>query len=216
MKLYSYFRSSAAYRVRIALNLKGLDHELIPVSLVRGGGEHLMPAYRKLNPQMLVPFLEDGAVSIGQSMAILEYLEDIYPNISLLPSDPEGRARVRHLANIVCCDVHPLNNLRVMRYLETELGVSEEDRNRWYAHWIEAGFTAFEETVSRSPVAGRYSYGDAVSLADVCLVPQVYNACRFKVPLDSFPRILGIEKACATLEPFLRAAPENQPDAPTS
>lgn len=215
MKLYSYFRSSAAYRVRIALNLKGLDHELAPVSLVRDGGEHLKPAYRSLNPQMLVPFLEDGTVSVGQSLAILEYLDEVYPSPLLLPPDPEARASVRQLADIICCDIHPLNNLRVMRYLETELGVSEEDRRGWYAHWIKAGFTAFEEIVARSPVAGPYCYGDEVSLADVCLVPQVYNARRFKVPLDSFPRVLEIEQTCAVLEPFSRAAPENQPDAPT-
>ena len=213
IKLYSYWRSSAAYRVRIALNLKGLDHEIVPVSLLPGEAEHRQGAYRERNPQMLVPFLEDGDFSTGQSMAILEYLEETYPEPALLPADAQQRAAVRSFCNSICCDIHPLNNLRVMQYLKGELDVSDEQFNAWYAHWIHEGFKAAETTAIEFADAGPFVFGDSVSLADTCLIPQVYNARRFKVPLDDYPRLIAITDACNELEAFIQASPEQQPDS---
>ena len=211
MKLYSYWRSSAAYRVRIALNVKGLAHDIVPVSLLAEGGAHKRDAFRKLNPQMLIPFLEDGAVAIGQSQAIFEYLEERYPSPPLYPSDVAIRARVRVVTNVIACDIHPLNNLRVINYLRDTLEVADAERDKWYAHWILEGFKAIEALLGREK--GAYAFGNRVTFADACLVPQVANARRFKVPLDAFPRIVAATDACSTLEPFIKAAPENQPDA---
>jgi len=211
IRLYSYWRSSAAYRVRLALNLKGLDYQTEAVSLLPGESEHRQDAYRTRNPQMLVPFLEDGDFGTGQSQAILEYLEESYPEPSLLPGSIEDRATVRSFCNSICCDVHPLNNLRVLLYLKEELGVSDEQRDTWYAHWIHESFRAAELTASEH--AGPFVFGGNVTLADTCLIPQIYNARRFKVPLDGYPRLVAIDAHCNSLPEFGAAIPENQPDA---
>jgi maleylacetoacetate isomerase len=212
IRLYSYWRSSAAYRVRIALNLKGLDHEIVPVSLMPGEAEHRQDAYRARNPQMLVPFLEDGDVATGQSQAILEYLEETYAQPPLLPKEKQQRAAVRSFCNLICCDIHPLNNLRVMQYLRGKLDVSDEQYSDWYAHWISEGFRAAETTAGAFADAGPFTFGESVSFADTCLVPQVYNARRFKVPLDDYPRLVSITDACNKLDAFIQAAPEQQPE----
>ncbi|RMF16525.1 MAG: maleylacetoacetate isomerase [Alphaproteobacteria bacterium] len=209
--LYSYFRSSAAYRVRIALNLKGLDYEIRPVHLVKN--EQTADDYRARNPQGLVPTLVDEDRSIGQSIAILEYLEEIRPVPPLLPDEPAARARVRQIADAIACDIHPLNNLRVLKYLKNELGLDEEPRSRWYAHWIREGFVALEQLLAADGRSGDFCHGDRPGYADCFLIPQLYNAHRFKVPLDDFPTICRIEANCLALEPFRRAAPEAQPDA---
>jgi maleylacetoacetate isomerase len=214
LKLYSYWRSSAAYRVRIALNLKGLNYEIEPVHLVRDGGEQHSAEYRKVNPQELVPTLVDGRRVIRQSVAIIEYLDETYDGeIKLLPPTARDRARVRALAMHVACDIHPLNNTRVMKYLERELGADEAMRKHWIRHWIEEGFASFEELVARHPSTGQFCEGDTPTLADICLVPQVYNARRFGVDLSPYPTIEAIVAACMELDAFERARPENQPDA---
>ncbi|WP_420717547.1 maleylacetoacetate isomerase [Emcibacter sp.] len=210
MALYGYYRSSAAYRLRIALNLKGLDYENIPVSLL--AGEHRNEDYLKLNAQGLVPALKDGDLTLGQSMAILEYLEETRPEAPLLPADAAGRARVRQIANIIACDIHPLDNLRVLKYLKGALGISDEAKDDWYRHWILLGFEAIE-TMLQDGKSGTYCHGDSPTFADVCLLPQLYNARRFNTPLDKFPNILRIEELCNTQEAFIKAQPENQPDA---
>ena len=209
IKLYSYWRSSAAYRVRIALNLKDLDYEIVPVSLAPGESEHRKDKYRAINPQMLVPFLEDGDIAIGQSMAILEYLEEAYPTEPLLPKNEPVRSRVRAFCNMIACDIHPLNNLRVLTYLKAELGVDEKAGSDWYGHWIHEGFAAAEVLASD----GIYVFGDKPTLADCFLVPQMYNAQRFKVPIDKFPKLVASTEACKQLRAFRKAAPEQQPDA---
>jgi len=207
IRLYSYWRSSAAYRVRIALNIKGLDYEIVPVSLAPGVSEHRGDAYRAKNPQMLVPFLEDGEMAIAQSMAILEYLEETYPGVRLLPQSEPRRSRVRTFCSMIACDIHPLNNLRVMSYIKSEFGA--DPTQGWYAHWIHEGFTAAELLVSDGP----YVFGDEITLADAFLVPQVYNARRFNVPLDDFPKLVAAADACKELAAFQDAAPEAQSDA---
>lgn len=212
--LYSYWRSSAAYRVRIALNVLGLDHEIRPVHLVRDGGEQHRPDYRELNPQGLVPTLVDGDLILTQSLTILEYLADKHPSPALLPSDSVGRARARQIAAIICTDIHPLNNLRVLQYLEHRLDVDKDDRDRWYRHWITEGFNALERLVQQSRNGGPYCLGEELSIADVCLVPQVYNAHRFKMDMNSWPILAAVEKACLELETFRAASPEQQADAP--
>ncbi len=212
IRLYSYWRSSAAYRVRIALNLKGLDYDIQPVSLAPGVSEHKGEDYRARNPQGLVPFLEDGDVAIGQSMAILEYLEEAYPGRPLLPDARGPRARIRSFCSSVACDIHPLNNLRVMEYLKGELGQDDAAVLDWYAHWIHEGFRAAEAFASYAPDSA-YVYGDQPTLADAFLVPQMYNARRFNVPLDDYPRLVAIDAHCNTLPEFDRARPESQPDA---
>ncbi|MGI9247440.1 MAG: maleylacetoacetate isomerase [Woeseiaceae bacterium] len=209
MKLYSYWRSSAAYRVRIALNLKDLDYVTVPVSLAPGESEHRKDEYRAINPQMLVPFLEDGDIAIGQSMAILEYLEETYPNTVLLPHDEPLRSNVRAFCNMIACDIHPLNNLRVTNYIKDELGADKAASNDWYMHWIHEGFAAAEALASDGP----FVFGHEVTLADAFLVPQMYNARRFEVPLSPFPKLVGIVDACNELVAFKKAAPEQQPDA---
>ncbi len=210
MKLYSYFRSSAAYRVRIALNLKGLSYEIVPVHLLRG--EQKSPEHRQRHPMGLVPVLElaDGT-TLTQSLAILEYLEEAYPSPPLLPAEPLARAQVRAIAATIACDIHPINNLRVLQYLTGTLGLSEEAKLTWYRHWVMEGLTAVERLVAAS--AGRFCLGDAPTLADCCLVPQLYNARRFDCDLSGFPRLTAIEAACQALEAFRAAAPERQPDA---
>ncbi len=212
IRLYSYWRSSAAYRVRLALNLKGLDYETVSVSLVPGESEHRQDDYRKRNPQMLVPFLEDGDFGVGQSQAILEYLEEAYREPALMPGSKEERAAVRSYCNSICCDIHPLNNLRVLLYLKGELGVSDEQRDAWYANWIHEGFRAAEIVAVANAAAGSFVFGESVTLADTCLIPQIYNARRFKVPLDDYPRLVEIDAHCASLPAFADALPENQPD----
>jgi len=207
IKLYSYWRSSAAYRVRIALNLKQLDYDIVPVSLAPGVAEHRQAHYRKLNPQMLVPFLEDGDVAIGQSMAILEYLEEAYPAVTLLPGEHPLRSEIRAFCHIIACDIHPLNNLRVMNYIRDEFGA--DPTGDWYTHWIHEGFRAAETLAGNNA----FVFGDAPTLADVLLVPQIYNARRFNVSLDEFPRLVAIAERCNELPAFRKAAPEQQPDA---
>ena len=212
IRLYSYWRSSAAYRVRLALNLKGLDYETVSVSLVPGESEHRQDAYRKRNPQMLVPFLEDGEFGVGQSQAIFEYLEEAHPEVALLPAAAQQRATVRSFCNSICCDIHPLNNLRVLLYLKGELGVSDEQRDAWYANWIHEGFRAAEIVAVANAADGPFVFGESVTLAETCLIPQIYNARRFNVPLDDYPRLVAIDAHCATLPAFADAVPENQPD----
>lgn len=211
IRLYSYWRSSAAYRVRIALNLKGLECETVAVSLAPGVSEHKGDDYRARNPQGLVPFLEDGDVALGQSMAILEYLEETYPDVPLLPASRESRAAVRSFCNSICCDIHPLNNLRVLTYLEREFGVSDTQRNAWYAHWIHEGFRAAETAAER--FGGPFVFGESVTLADACLIPQIYNARRFEVSLVAYPKLQAVDAHCGNLPAFAAAAPESQPDA---
>ncbi|MBB1270648.1 maleylacetoacetate isomerase [Shewanella sp. SR44-3] len=215
MKLFGYWRSSAAYRVRIALNLKGLSAEHISVHLVKNGGEQHSPEYAELNPQHLVPTLIDsneiGEFSLSQSMAIIEYLDEKHPHIALLPANLEDKAIVRAMAQSIACEVHPLNNLRVLQYLVDEMGLDEAAKLKWYHHWIEQGFAAYELLLTR--YSGRYSFGDNVSLADLCLVPQVYNAKRFNVPLEAYPELMRVFNECEKLEAFKQAAPEAQSDA---
>jgi len=207
IKLYSYWRSSAAYRVRIALQLKGLDHDIVPVSLAPGVSEHREEAYREKNPQMLVPFFEDGDVAIGQSMAILEYLEEAYPDVRLLPAEQPLRSQVRAFCNHIACDIHPLLNLRVLQFIKSEY--DQDPLPGWYPHWIHEGLKALEALASDGP----YVFGDGVSLADALLIPQMYNARRFKVPLDAFPTLVSITNSCNENAAFQAAAPEMQPDA---
>jgi maleylacetoacetate isomerase len=213
MKLHTYFRSSAAYRVRIALNLKGLDYEAVPVHLVRGGGEHRQPAYLGLNPAGLVPALEDQGQVLTQSLAIVEYLEETHPQPALLPAAALDRARVRAIAQAIACDIHPVNNLRVLQYLTRELGASEEQKSAWYRHWIGVGLQAVEAMLAGDARTGAFCHGDTPGLADCCLVPQVFNARRFGCELSAMPTVLRIADHCAGLEAFRRAAPEAQPDA---
>lgn len=212
IKLYSYWRSSAAYRVRLALNLKQLEYETVSVSLLPGESEHRQEAYRARNPQMLVPFLEDGDFSTAQSQAILEYLEEAYPDPALLPEGKEARAAVRSFCNSISCDIHPLNNLRVLLYLKEEFGVSDEQRDVWYAHWIHEGFRSAEMTAMEHADSGPFVFGESATLADTCLIPQIYNARRFNVPLDDYSRLVAIDEHCSSLPAFADALPENQPD----
>lgn len=208
MKLYSYFRSSAAYRVRIALNLKGIDYDLLPVNLVQG--DHQSAEYRAINPQGLVPSLELASGEyLTQSPAILEWIEEIYPEPPLYPQDPVQRARVRATCMSIGCDIHPINNLRVLKYLSNNLGVSDQAKTEWYHHWIALGFAAIEETVK-----GPFCNGNEPSMADVYLVPQVYNALRFKLDMSGFPKILSAFNHCQEHPAFKAAHPEQQADNP--
>ena len=209
MKLYSFFRSSAAYRVRVALNLKGLAYEMAPVHLRKDGGQQRKPDFVKLNPQMRVPALVlDSGDVLTQSLAIIEYLDDVHPAPRLLPTDPLERARVRAIAQAVACDIHPLNNLLVLQYLKNEMHHEQADIDTWYHHWVIDGFTAIEAMIAPAP----YACGAQVTLADLCLVPQVYNARRLNVALDAFPKIVAADAACRRLPAFDKARPENQPD----
>ncbi|WP_185826940.1 maleylacetoacetate isomerase [Shewanella canadensis] len=219
MKLYGYWRSSAAYRVRVALNHKGLDAELVSVHLVKDGGEQHQAEYAKLNPQELVPALididnkEEGeeAFVLSQSLAIIEYLDEKFPENALLPQDLHEKAIVRSMAMSIACEVHPLNNLKVLQYLSKELALDDEAKSAWYHHWIDEGFSAFEKQLVK--YSGRYCFGDSITLADLCLIPQVYNANRFNVDLSPYPNIVRIVDNCNRLDAFIDAAPENQADA---
>ncbi len=210
MQLYTYFRSSAAYRTRIALNLKGLAYEPISIHLQKEGGLNRKPEYRAINPLMRVPALRlDSGELLTQSLAIIEYLDETHPQPPLLPRDPLRRAQVRAMAQLIACDIHPLNNTSPLRYLKNELGQDQAKIDAWYHHWILEGFAALETMVAGTP----YAAGAEVTLADICLVPQVANARRLNVPLDRFPKIVAIDAACGKLDAFVKARPENQPDA---
>lgn len=211
--LYGYFRSSAAFRVRIALNLKGLDIVHASVNLKPGvDGQH-EEDYRRMNPQGRVPFYTEDDFQLGQSPAILEYLEDSYPEPALLPADLRDKAYVRQLSSLIACDIHPLNNLSVLKYIKAEFGADEAAVNTWYSHWISQGFTALETLMTDSGATGLYCFGDTPTLADVYLVPQLYNARRFDVSLDAFPALVRIDHECMKLKSFQDALPENQSDA---
>lgn len=214
LTLYGYWRSSAAYRVRIALNLKGLSYRQVPVHLLKDGGQQRAPGYLALNPQGLVPLLVDdanGGVRIAQSLAILEYLDEVFPVPALLPGDPLRRAQVRALALHIVCEIHPLNNLRVLQYLSGELGVDDAGKDDWYRHWVRQGLAAVEQGLAVLP--GGLSLGERPGYLEACLIPQVYNARRFNCDLDAYPRILDIAARCESLAAFAMAAPEQQPDA---
>ena len=211
--LHTYFRSSAAYRVRIALNLKGLETEQVFVHLTRHGGEQFVDTFRAINPQSLVPVLRDGEVQVSQSLAIIEYLEEVYPQTPLLPALAADRAFVRQLSLGIACDIHPLNNLRVLKYLTGAMGVSEDNKAQWIAHWISVGLQAFEAQLQRRTHAGRFCHGDTPTMADCCLVPQVFSAQRFGVDLSDCPLVNEIYERCEQLAPFAAAHPSRQPDA---
>ena len=210
MKLYTYFRSSAAYRVRIALNLKGLPYEMVSVHLTKDGGQQHKPDFHAINPQERVPalVLSSGEV-LTQSLAIIAYLDEVEPEPPFLPADALDRAKVRAVAQMVACDIHPLNNLIALQYLKRTLKHEQADIDAWYHHWVIEGFKAIEATIKPAP----YACGAHVTLADICLIPQVFNARRLKVPLDAFPKIVAVEQACLKLPAFDTARPENQPDA---
>jgi len=211
MKLYGYFRSSASYRVRIALNMKGLDYDQVSVHLAKG--KQYDREFSAISPQNLVPVLEDDGQLLYQSLAIIQYLEEKFPEPRLLPKDSPGRNRVRSLALISACEIHPLNNTRVLAYLTDTLKVTVEQKNAWYRHWVTVGFTALEKRLATEKETGKFCHGDASGFADITLVPQVANANRFKVDLTPFPSIRRINDECLKLEPFRKAMPANQPDA---
>ena len=217
LQLYSYFRSSAAYRLRIALHLKGLAFDTVPVHLLKGGGEQLQSAYRAINPAALVPALnidaDNDGTTLTQSLAIMEYLDETHPQPPLLPADALGRARVRALALTVACDIHPLNNLRVLTYLSGELQASGDARNAWARHWMALGFATLEQHLAHDPATGRCCHGDTPTLADCCVVPQVFNARRFELDLAPFPTLARIAAHCEALPAFIAAHPAQQPDA---
>ena len=209
MKLYNYFRSSASFRVRIALHLKGLSYDYVPVHLARG--DHKLAAYANVSADRLVPALDSDGQILSQSLAIMEYLDETHPEPPLLPADALGRARVRALAQSIACEIHPLNNLRVLKYLVRELKVEEEAKNTWYRHWVREGLEAFERQLAQGAVS-TYCYGDTPTLADCCLVPQIFNGQRFKVNVDGLPRTMAAFDACMKLEAFQRAQPSACPD----
>lgn len=214
MILYSYFRSSAAYRVRIGLNLKGLDYQIRPVHLLKDGGQQHQPDYVQVNPVQLLPALDDDGLIITQSLAILEYLDERYPELPLLPKASADRAWARSMAQTVACDIHPLNNLRVLQYLKNDLHVREDARNQWYRHWVSVGLEGLEALVLRHGKKGQaFIFGDLPSIAEICLIPQMFNARRFDIDLTAFPRLLAIEEKCLELSAFQEAAPDRQPDA---
>ncbi|MQW92256.1 maleylacetoacetate isomerase [Acinetobacter wanghuae] len=211
MQLYTYFRSSAAYRVRIALNLKGLNTELIPVHLVNNGGEQHSEAYKAMNPSELVPTFVEDDFNLSQSLSILEYLDEQYPEVALLPQGAQQRALVRAFSLAIACDIHPLNNLRVLQYLTGTLNVTDEQKTEWYKHWVETGFKTLEALLAESN--GKFCFGDQATIADCCLIPQVYNALRFNIDLSAYPKITSIYQHCNTLAAFQNAAPEAQQEA---
>lgn len=218
MKLYNYFRSSASYRVRIALALKGLAYEYVPVHLVKG--EHRGAAHASISADRLVPVLEVDGQHLSQSIPIIEYLDEVHPGVRLLPAEPMARAQVRALAQLIACEVHPITNLRVLKYLTNEMKQDEAGKNAWYHHWCRQGLEAFERQLeslaARRRVAGLpasvYCHGDAPTLADCCLVPQIFNARRFEVPLEGLPLTMAVHDACIALEAFARAHPSQCPD----
>lgn len=213
MKLFTYFRSSAAYRVRIALNLKGLPYETVPVHLLRDGGQQNQAQYREKSPLGIVPALqmEDGILT--QSLAIIDWLDETYPQVPLLPADAAGRARVRAIAQTIACDIHPLNNLRVLNYLTKNLQISEEQKNEWYRHWVNQGLAAIEKLLACDLRTGTFCHGETPGMADCCLIPQVFNARRFNCPLEELPTIQRIVAACESMEAFQSASPARQADA---
>ena len=211
MKLYSYFRSSAAYRVRIALNLKGLPAEIVPVHLVKNGGEQHSAEYRQLNASELVPTLIDDTFALSQSLSILEYLDEKYPEPALLPKQIQQRALIRAFSQNIACDIHPRNNLRVLQYLQNVFALSEGEKSTWYKHWIELGMRSLEAQLTESN--GQFCFGEQATFADCCLIPQVYNAKRFNIDVSAFPKIESIYQHCMTLDAFQQAAPEAQIDA---
>lgn len=215
LKLYSYFRSSAAYRVRIALGLKQLPFDLVPVHLLKDGGQQHSSQYLALNPQGLVPALDagDGQEVLSQSLAIIEYLDETQTGAKLLPADALGRARVRAIAQAIACDIHPLNNLRVLQYLVKDMGLSAAQKDIWYQHWIAQGLHGLEHMLAGSNATGQFCHGDSPTLADCCLVPQIFNAKRLNCPLEAYPTINRIVAHCETLPAFQQAAPSQQPDA---
>jgi maleylpyruvate isomerase len=213
MKLYSYFRSSAAYRVRIALNLKKLPYEYLPVHLLRNGGEQFAGAYRELNHDSVVPTLIDNGNVLQQSIAIIEYLEETHPQPPLLPATPVERAYVRGVALQVACEIHPVNNLRVLKYLKRTVGANDDVKDAWYRHWITSGFTALEEHLVASRRSGAFCFGDTPTIADACLIPQVFNANRFNIDMSAFPTIRRINDHAMQLTEFADAAPGAQPDS---
>lgn len=211
LALYNYFRSSASYRVRIALAIKGLSYEYVPVHLLKN--EQLAPPFSDMNPAKLVPLLRDGDHVLSQSLAIIEYLEETHPQPPLLPASPVERARVRALALDIACEIHPIDNLRVLRYLVHEMKVSEDDKNRWYRHWVETGLDTLEQQLAKSPHTGRFCHGDMPTLADVVLVPQIFNAQRMECRLDHVPTVMRIHQECMALDAFSSTRPSACPDA---
>ena len=216
LRLYSYWRSSAAYRVRIALNLKKLSYEIVSVNLLDDGGQQRTPEYRKVNPQAMVPTLMHGYRSLRQSLAIIEYVDETWPDPPLLPATARDRARARAIAQAIACDIHPLNNLRVLQYLEREWSVPLPERENWIRHWICEGLAAVETLLAEHLSTGTYCDGEQPGVPDCCLVPQVFNARRFSVDMDAYPTIQRIYDACMQLPEFDAARPEHQPDAPTA
>lgn len=211
--LYSYFRSSASYRVRIALNFKSQAYDTIAVHLVNQGGEQFLPAFAELNGQSLVPVMAHEGHHLTQSLALIEYLDECFPEPSLLPGDAAQRARIRAVSLAVACEIHPLNNLRVLRYLKHELGVEEDKKNAWIQHWITLGFAALEKQLAADTSRGQFCVGDTPTMADCCLVPQIFNARRFEVDMAPYPTLVAIEQACLALPAFDAAQPARQPDA---
>ncbi|MBI2792657.1 MAG: maleylacetoacetate isomerase [Gammaproteobacteria bacterium] len=214
LKLYDYHRSSACFRVRIAMNLKNIEYEAISVHLVKDGGHQLSDSYKAINPQRLLPALQidDSKQILTQSLSIIEYLEETCPTPALLPSDALGRAKVRAFSQIIACEIHPLNNLRVLKYLKHEFEISDEKKDAWYFHWLSAGFDAMEALLQENK-SSHFCFGTSPTIADICLVPQVYNALRFEFPMQKYPLITKINQHCLEIDAFQKALPENQPDA---
>ncbi|MBC7984033.1 MAG: maleylacetoacetate isomerase [Candidatus Obscuribacterales bacterium] len=213
MKLYSFFRSSAAYRVRIALNVKGLSYDYVAKHLLKNGGEHRLAEYLAINPQGFIPALEHDGVLITQSLAIIEYLDEVFPTPPLLPTRAIDRAHVRAMALVIACDIHPLNNLRVLNYLKSPLEQDSDTTAVWYRHWIAEGFSALEQMIAKHSTANRHCFGDTVTIADVLLVPQVVNARRFELDLKAYPNLLQTTTYLESLPAFVQARPDMQPDA---
>lgn len=208
LKLYDYFRSSASFRVRIALNIKKIDFQPVPIHLVNNGGEHISEEYSKLNPHQLVPLLQDHDLCITQSLAIIEYIDETYPLPPLLPTNPLDRAFVRSISLSIAADMHPLNNLRVLNYLKNEFQITDQQKQQWYQHWITKGFTALEKQLSSSKTTGEFCYGDQPTIADLCLAPQMYNAKRFSCDLTDYPTLNRIDANCRQHPAFIKAWPE--------
>jgi maleylacetoacetate isomerase len=211
MQLFNYFRSSASYRVRIALALKGLSYDYVPVHLLKN--EQTRPPFSDLSATQLVPLLKDGDATLSQSLAIIEYLDETHPAPALLPGDAVSRARIRSLSLDIACEIHPLNNLRVLRYLVHEMKLSEDDKNRWYRHWVETGLETVERQLLGHPATGRFCHGNTPTLADICLVPQIFNAQRMACRLDHVPTVMRIFEACMALDAFAKTQPSACPDA---